>query len=257
MEKLNPAELLKQYHSAKRRMLLLNYEGTLVSDHQAATDRTVERIIADLSTDPKNSVVIISDSSVAALTDCFLNNSVTLVAESGGFMRSPRGEWQALGDLYMMWKEPVVTALRRLAASYPGTSIAEKHFSVKWIFHNGGTHLSDNDRKQLNVAFRMLSNQFDVPLNQTDNWVEFRTAEVNKGKFAASWMNLNGPSDFILAMGADSSDEALFDSIGKSYTTVRVGYSSASQARYYIESRSDVLPLLEQLIQIRVKQNLS
>lgn len=255
MEKLNRAELRKRYAASNRRMLFLDYEGTLVSQNQASTDRVVEHVIDRLAGDTKNSVAVISDRSVPALMDCFVNNRATLVAENGGFMRSPNGQWQALGDLYMMWKEPVVTALRRLAASYPGTTIAEKHFSVKWTYQNGTNNLPTNDRKQLNVAFRMLSNQFDVPMVQTDVAVEYRTTEVNKGKFAASWMNLHGPCDFIMAIGDDSTDEDLFNSIGKVYTTIRVGFVSASQAKYYIESRRDVLPLLEELIETSLKHN--
>ncbi len=251
MEKLDRIELTRQYHSSKRRILFLEYEGTLVGHQQATTDRLVEHVITDLSNDPKNNTVLISDRPVAALTDCFLNSSATLVAESGGFMRRPHGEWQALGDLYMMWKEPVVTALRRLSVSYPGTSIAEKHFSVKWLFQNGMRHLSDNDHKQLNVAFRMLSNQFEVPMIKTDQSVEFRTADVSKGKFAANWMNLNGPCDFILAIGSDSTDEELFAAIGKEYATIRIGYSGTSQARYYLDARTEVLPLLEHLAGLR------
>lgn len=255
MEKLNRTELRKQYAASNRRMILLDYEGTLVAQNQASTDRVVEYVIGRLASDVKNSVAVISDRSVAALTDCFVNNPATLVAENGGFMRDPNGNWQALGDLYMMWKEPVVTALRRLAASYPGTTIAEKHFSVKWTYQNENNNLPDNDRKQLGVAFRMLSTQFDVPMVQTDTAVEYRATEVNKGKFAASWMNLHGPCDFIMAIGDDSADEDLFNSIGKAYTTIRVGFLSGSHARYYIESRRDVLPLLEELIETTSKHN--
>jgi hypothetical protein len=34
-----------------------------------------------------------------------------------------------------------------------------------------------------------------------------------------------------------------------------VGYSGMSQAKYFIESRGEVLPLLEQLIQVSAKPN--
>ncbi|HZY80597.1 MAG TPA: trehalose-phosphatase [Cyclobacteriaceae bacterium] len=248
MEKLNQFDLKKQYHLAKQRLLFLNYEGTLVSRNQATTDRAVEQLIADLSSDAKNNVAVISDRSVAALGDCFLNNTVTLVAESGGFMKSPGGEWRALSDFYMAWKEPVVNALRRLAASYPGSCLIEKHFSVKWKFDNGDNQLSDTERRQLDVAFRMLSIQFEIPINHANGSVEFRSPDVSKSKFAASWLSLNGPADFILAIGSDSTDEELFDTIGKSYTTVRVGYTGISQARYYVDDRSNVLALLEHLI---------
>lgn len=96
----------------------------------------------------------------------------------------------------------------------------------------GATHLSGNDRTQLNVTFRTLSGQFEV----------FR-------------MNLNGPSDFIMAVGADVSDEELFDSIGKYYITTRVGYSATSRARNYLDYRGDVLPLFAQLTLIPSKHN--
>lgn len=253
MEKLNPADVTRAYTASARRILFLEYEGTLVENADALLEGMFETVLAALHEDSRNNTVILSDLSMTDLNSRLNRIPVTLVAESGGFIRNPYGQWQNVGGFYLLWKEPVVTALRRVADSYPGTTVEEKHFSVKWTFNNGLNHISEKDRRQLFVALRMLSTQYDVPMIETPGDVEYRTAGITKGKFVASWLNLNGPCDFILAIGNDKSDEDMFDSIGRTYLTVRVGHSTGSKARYYVDSRAEVLSLLRSLAVINNK----
>jgi trehalose 6-phosphate synthase/phosphatase len=247
VEKLIPAEVRKAYDLATQRVLFVGYEGTLVDSSCSTSDADVNETLAALADDTHNSVVVLSDKSAMDLNSFLTVSQITIAAESGGFVRGPRGQWQTLGDLYLLWKEPISSALRRLAHHYPDTTIDEKHFSITWEYGNGIAHLPDSDKRQLKAAFRIMSNQYNVPMIETEHSVEFKAAEISKGKFVASWMNLHGPGDFILAIGDDKSDEEIFKLIDRKYISVRVGYDSSSHARYYVQSRAEVLPLLKSL----------
>lgn len=248
MERLAQNELLRSYHSSRRRILLLDYEGTLVDENKTdAYNSEVNDLLAKLSDDSHNSVVVLSDWPAADLNNRIKEPRITVTAESGGFLKAPGGPWQQLGDFYLLWKQPVSTALHRLARSYPNTAIEEKQFSIRWDYGNGIAHLPESDQRQLKAAFRIMSGQYNVPMIETHGSVEFRAAGINKAKFVASWMNLHGPCDFILAMGDNKSDEGVFNLVGHKYFTVRVGFDSTSVARYYLQSRAEVLPLLKVL----------
>lgn len=247
MERLNPGEVRKAYDTARQRILFIDYEGTLVDKNQLAGDPEVDSVLTGLAKDIRNSVVVLSERSAIDLNTSLANPMITVAAESGGFMRTPRGQWQTLGDFYLLWKEPISTALRRLAERYPETSIEEKHFSITWDYGHGITHLPESDKRQLKAAFRILSNQFNVPVTETEHSVEFRAADISKGKFVASWMNLHGPCDFIMAIGDDKSDEDVFRLIDRPHFSVRVGQEASSRARYYVRSRTEVVPLLKSL----------
>ncbi len=248
MEKLIQSNVLKLYHSAKQRILLLDYEGTLVGDNpDAGNNSKVDGVLTQLVGDNHNSVVVMSDWSPRDLSERIKEAKVTLVAESGGFVRAPDGLWQQLGDFYLQWKEPVSTAIHRLAHSYPNTTVDEKHFSIRWDYGSGISHLPESDQRQLKAAFRIMSSQYNVPMLETPNSIEFRAAGISKAKFVASWMNLHGPCDFILCIGDDKSDEEVFNLIGRDFITVRVGFDPTSTARYYIKESTEVLSLLETL----------
>jgi trehalose 6-phosphate synthase/phosphatase len=245
VEKLIPSEVRKAYDLATQRILLIDLEGTLIDKSQLSVDADIDETIRALADDPCNTIVVLSDRAAMDLNS-LTDHRITVAAESGGFMRTSRG-WQTLGDFYLLWKEPVSTALRRLAQRYPNTTIEEKHFSIAWEYGNGIGHLAESDKRQLKAAFRIMSSQYNVAMIETEHSVEFKTAEINKGKFVASWMNLHGPCDFILAIGDDRSDEDVFDLIDRKYISVRVGYDSGSHARYYVQSTTEVLQFLKDL----------
>jgi trehalose 6-phosphate synthase/phosphatase len=245
VEKLIQGDLFKCYHSTRQRILLLDFEGTLVDEDQKGNE--ADMVLSDLVADPRNSVVVLSDSTPTDLSIRIKDARITLVAESGGFVRGPRGHWQQAGDFYLTWKEPVSHALRRLAQRYPDTSIVEKHFSIRWNYGKGIAHLQESDQRQLKAAFRIISNQYNVPMVETSSSIEFREAGINKARFVASWMNMQEGCDFILSIGDDKSDEDVFKLIGRKFMTVRVGYDPASAARYYLQSRAEVVPLLKSL----------
>jgi trehalose 6-phosphate synthase/phosphatase len=246
MEQTDLAALEMQYVAAERRLIFIGLEEVLVQGQVNVTG-TFRQIISDLCSDRRNIVVVLSDLTPDQLENMLSDVPVALVAENGGFVRTPDGQWQTLGDLNLLWKKEVTTALHRLAGQYAGTSIHEKNFSVAWNYGEGTRLLTDSERKQLGAALRMLSTRLNVQQHDSGHTLEFFTPAVSRGKFAGWWITSQGQADFILAIGSKA-DEDLFASIGKGYSTIRVGGASNSHARYFISSQLGIEGLLKILV---------
>lgn len=112
---LDRAKLLMQYHQARKRLFLFDYDGTLtpiVRDHQSAipSDRVI-RTIRTLASDPSNQVWIISGRDQAFLEEWMGHISeLGLSAEHGSFTRHPHSEdWENVAaEMDMSWQQEVM-----------------------------------------------------------------------------------------------------------------------------------------------------
>ena len=75
--------------------------------------------------------------------------------------------------------------------------------------------------------------------------VEIKSAQVNKGRAAQQWL-ADFPSDYIVAIGDDWTDEDTFRAMPEDALTVKVG-STSSAAKYNLNSPEEVRELLKQL----------
>jgi trehalose 6-phosphate synthase/phosphatase len=111
---LDRSQLLKQYRAAKKRLIMLDYDGTLtpiVKDPQAAipSDKVL-RTLKQLSSNPANSVWIISGRDQKFLDEWMGHISdLGLSAEHGSFMRHPKAEeWENIAaGMDMGWRDEV------------------------------------------------------------------------------------------------------------------------------------------------------
>jgi len=112
---LDRAKCLQQYRKAKKRLFMLDYDGTLtpiVKDPAAAipSDRVL-RTLKTLASDPANSVWIISGRDQAFLDEWMGHiTELGLSAEHGSFMRRPKSDvWENLTEKEdMSWQSKVL-----------------------------------------------------------------------------------------------------------------------------------------------------
>ena len=126
---LDKAALLRQYRSAKKRLFMFDYDGTLtpiVRDPAAAipTERLI-RTLKALASDHRNSVWIISGRDQVFLQGHLGNiPELGFSAEHGSFMRHPRStEWENLAETFDMgWQQEVVEVFTKYTDKTPGSS---------------------------------------------------------------------------------------------------------------------------------------
>jgi trehalose 6-phosphate synthase/phosphatase len=246
-------QLFKDYYGGARRLLLLDYDGTLVGfvkqPHLAKPSEEVLRLLDRLGNDPSNHVVLISGRTKDNLDEWFGALPIGLVAEHGAWLKSGREEWRMLRSMAHDWKPKIRPLLEMYTDRVPGSLVEEKDYSLVW-------HYRAADERQGKVAAQELTDDLlsfianiDVQVLRGSKIVEVRTSGVNKGMAAMEWVS-KGIYDFIFAVGDDWTDEDLFPILPDSAYSIRVGFSS-THARYSIANPREVVRLLARLVERR------
>jgi len=76
--------------------------------------------------------------------------------------------------------------------------------------------------------------------------VEVKNAGVNKGRAALRWVLREGV-DFVLSIGDDWTDEAVFQVLPDTAWSIKVGFG-ASAARFNVSLPSRVITLLQEMV---------
>ncbi|MCJ1273872.1 threalose-6-phosphate phosphatase [Puttea exsequens] len=213
------AEMLKTYGPATRRLLLLDYDGTLtpiVSDPAAAVlAPTVREVLGSLAREPKNTLWIISGRDQKFLGEQFDDfASIGLVAEHGAFIRRP-GEvtWKDLTkSTSMEWKlislQTYETACNAIALS----RVEEKKAAVVW-------HYRDSDQETANLMAKKMKRKlgkalakYPVEVTEGKCVIEARLDFLNKGSIVREILrefdsDRKQQPDFVLSIGDDVTDE--------------------------------------------------
>lgn len=124
---LDIIKLINQYKSAKKRLFMFDYDGTLtpiVANPEAAVpNEKVISTLTALASDPNNSVWIISGRDQVFLSK-YLGHIAALgfSAEHGSFMRHPgSSEWENLAETTDMgWQKEVMACFQKYVELTPG-----------------------------------------------------------------------------------------------------------------------------------------
>jgi trehalose 6-phosphate synthase/phosphatase len=127
----------------------------------------------------------------------------------------------------------------------PGSFIEEKDYSLVWHHRKVETGLGELRTRELSSHLKYLSSNMNLQVLEGDMVVEIKSARVNKGRAAHQWIE-DFPSDFIIAIGDDWTDEDTFMSMPEDAWTVKIG-STSSAAKYNLNSPEEVKQFLKQL----------
>jgi trehalose 6-phosphate synthase/phosphatase len=242
-------EVARQYRSARQRMLLLDYDGTLVPlaplPHLAAPDAEILELLGRLAAAPDAAVYLISGRDRQRLSEWFLDPRLHLIAEHGAWIRSAGTEWRMLKPLASEWKETLKPILSVYVDRLPGSMVEEKEYSLAWHYRNADGELGPLRAKELMDDLVQYTANFDVQVLEGKKVVEIRNAGVNKGIAALQCLNEVQP-DCVLAIGDDQTDEELFRALPDSAVTIRVGWPF-SLADYTLNDPTEVRQFLREL----------
>jgi trehalose 6-phosphate synthase/phosphatase len=244
-------QIISDYRKSSRRILFLDYDGTLVSftnyPELTVLDNLTVEIIQKLSNDLKNQIVIISGRSKDFLERQFSGINVTLVAEHGYFIKIPNKSWKARTETDPEWKKAILPILNEYVSRCNGTFIEEKTGSIAWHYRN-----ADSDFAQLRLhelrddLTEIIRHKTDFEILEGNKVLEVKSGKYDKGQAAINLMK-NNNFDFILAAGDDRTDETLFRVMPENANSIRVGLSP-STAKYNIPDFSGFLIFLKSLV---------
>ncbi|TGE24044.1 bifunctional alpha,alpha-trehalose-phosphate synthase (UDP-forming)/trehalose-phosphatase [Hymenobacter aquaticus] len=246
-------QMRADFDQAPRRLLFLDYDGTLVpftkNPQHARPDEELRLLLMALSNDPRNRVVIISGRDRDTLFRWLGDLPLDFITEHGVWLRAA-GEghdWAMLQPMSSSWKTEIRPIMELLVSRTAGSFIEEKEYSLVWHYRRADTDLGDVRARELVSHLNFMASNTDLQVLEGNKVVEIKNAGVHKGTAAARWL-ATYPADFILALGDDRTDEDTFQAMPEEAYTVKVGETGRSFARFHIKSHQDVRRILRRLL---------
>jgi trehalose 6-phosphate synthase/phosphatase len=242
--------ILAAYRSAPKRLLLLDYDGTLVNFYgrpeDAAPPAELPEILTSLVADPRNSVIILSGRKRADL-ERWLGGvpGLWIAAEHGALLR-PAGaaQWEPLRpENPRRQLERVRPVLQHFVDRTPGSFIEDKEFSLVWHYRLSESRFSDWLGQEMVAMLEDMLAETELRAIRGKKIVEVRPGWLHKGAVARRFVELAGDSGFQLAAGDDRTDEDMFEALDGKAWTIHVG-GGRSRARFAVDAPADVLAIL-------------
>ncbi len=243
------------FAAASRRLLLLDYDGTLVDIKPRPGDArptpALIRLLTDLAALPETTTAIVSGRAQSDIERWFGDiPGLWLAVEHGALMRRPDADsWETLrGGVDLSWKERVRPLLEQFAASAPGSLVENKDYALAWHYRLVDAEFGAWLAAELVTTLENLLSGTELAVIHGNKVVEVRYAWANKGEVAARLAIGFRRKAFILAMGDDRTDEDLFVRVPRSAWTIRVG-TGATSARFRLSGPRDARRLLRSLLE--------
>ncbi len=246
--------LLEAFDARKPRLLLLDYDGTLVGFHGRAEgaepDAGLLELLSGLAAVPDNKVVVISGRDHATLQHWIAGTGVDMVAEHGArIWDSALGEWQILGEHFEeAWQQQIRPVLEVYVDRTPGAYVEDKGSSLVWHYRRAEPELGSLRAKELMENLESYLANTPLHVMQGNKVVEIKQSNINKGRAALRLLEADPPFGFILAVGDDVTDEDVFGVLPEDAWTIKVGRSVQTYAKYTLPDSWAVRDLLEDLL---------
>ncbi|MDP3434409.1 MAG: trehalose-phosphatase, partial [Bacteroidota bacterium] len=231
VESLN--QIRELYRKAKRRLIILDYDGTLVpivkNPELAVPDKHLIGTLKLLAADKRNNVVISSGRDSEFLDKWLSELDINLASEHGAFFKE-HGVWQENVRTKFPDDDEILDILQKTTDKTPGSRIEKKKTSIVWHYRNCDKWLAELRQQQLVNALMNPCVRLNLQIMRGSKVIEVKTVGVDKGVEATRLMGTDN-YDFIMAMGDDITDEDMFHAMPADAITIKVG-SISEHARY-------------------------
>ncbi|MCK4859986.1 MAG: bifunctional alpha,alpha-trehalose-phosphate synthase (UDP-forming)/trehalose-phosphatase [Candidatus Omnitrophica bacterium] len=243
-------ELFANYSKSKKRLIFLDYDGTLIAfgerPEKVKPDSELLKLLKTLASDRRNELVIISGREKKILEKWFACLDVRLIAEHGAWLKEKGNKWETIEPLKSDWKEKARPILELYADRTPGSFVEEKDFSLVWHYRRVDPELALVRARELKSALLHFTTNFNLQVLEGNKVLEVKRVGVNKGRAVLRWLEKKN-WDFILAIGDDYTDEDVFAVLSEKAYSFKVGLLP-SNARFNLNSVKEVRLLLKGLI---------
>lgn len=251
LDETNEKQISKAYKAAKKRLLFLDYDGTLIPlakyPEMAVLTNNAIGIIKNLSSDPKNKIIIISGRESEFLEQQFKSLDVTLIAEHGYLIKESTNPWINLNPVNLDWKEKIWPIVNEYVDRCNGSMLEEKQASIAWHYRNADPEIASIRINELKDDLsEVLKHDPKLQILEGNKVLEIKSVIYDKGS-AASFIINNEDYDFIMAIGDDRTDEDIFKAMPDWAFTIKIG-SEATLAKYNMKKQSQLYEMIERII---------
>ena len=241
-------QFIEDFKSKKEKLLILDYDGTLVGFKNNPLDAKPSNDLYDLldqlQAEKNTTVAIISGRDKDTFDSWFGNKNYNLVTDHGVWWYSDK-KWTALERVKTDWMENIMPILETFVDRTPGTFIESKKYSLAWHYRMADPELAKIRTIELNTVLTSMVANNELSILQGNKVIEIKSSNVNKGR-AMNQIILQKTYDFIAIAGDDWTDEYMFDEAPERAYTLKVGLEN-TKAKYHIKSHEKVLELLSKL----------
>ena len=240
--------LVSDYRAARRRLLLLDYDGTLVPfahrPDAAPPSPGLIKVLGRIARQPGTDLVMVTGRSREVMLEWFADPYFNIVAEHGAWIRrAGDDQWKQLRPLRSDWKQHVLPILRNASDRLPGAFVEEKDYSIVWHYRQAEPELALIRAQELADGLVQFTANMDLVVVPGHRTVEVRDSAISKAHAAREFL---GDHDFVLAVGDDATDEDMFRALPARAYSIRVGLVG-THARYNVPGYEEVIGLLARL----------
>ncbi|GAB5472806.1 MAG: bifunctional alpha,alpha-trehalose-phosphate synthase (UDP-forming)/trehalose-phosphatase [Maribacter sp.] len=239
--------ILKDYTSAKRRLLFLDYDGTLAGFHndpqKAGPDAELYELLDILHQQENTDLFLISGRDKDTFTRWFLPKGYHMIVEHGVWISRHGEQFKLLENVKNDWMDKIRPVLESFVDRTPGSFIEEKNYSLAWHYRNTDPDFGSLRATELSTVLTSLIGTDDLSVLNGNKVMEVKSSNVNKGRASLRMLGEND-YDFVFAIGDDWTDEFMFQELPESTVTVKVGRQKTA-ARYFVENTDKVRELLK------------
>lgn len=248
------AALTQRADPAPRRVLLLDYDGTLreISRRPALAVPPDEllQLLAGLAAAPRVQVHVVSGRDRDTMADWLGSLPIWLCAEHGYAMRAPGGEWRARTDVDLSWMGRVRELLDKLTDDVPHSFVEGKAASLAWHYRLADLDYGSWRARELQNALEQLLANEPAEVLHGNAVIEVRSATVHKGVYAREVLDAAPAGAFVLALGDDRTDDDMFKVLPPDAVTVRVGARRGQPTTLSVPSPAHARALLHRLLSV-------
>ena len=176
-------ELIEKYRNANSRLVLLDYDGTLVNytpiPDTARLPEHLFDILSKLIGNPHTQVFIITGRSYHDIDKILTHLPINIIAEHGAMIRE-RGIWKNQLNDNTFWKEKIIPILNQITYVCPKSFVEEKAFSLAWHYRNAESQSGYTYSRELISILEKIIQFNDLKILDGNKVVEIMTKEVGK-----------------------------------------------------------------------------
>jgi trehalose 6-phosphate synthase/phosphatase len=241
--------IVNKFKSSKKRLLILDYDGTLTPLRQlpemARPSKELLQLLRRLGRNKNTTVLICSGRGRQDMQQWFGSLPVDLSAEHGIWIRSDGEKWIQHLVLKDDWKALIKPVIESYVDRTPKSFIEEKTLGLAWHYRRcepDQAHVRLNELRDTLMEYIQNRN---LCLLEGNKVLEVRDVNASKGNIVSLWLKKQ-QWDFVLCAGDDVTDEEMFKVLPSKAYSIKVGTES-SDARYHVKDCFALLELLNHL----------
>ncbi|RNC89727.1 MAG: bifunctional alpha,alpha-trehalose-phosphate synthase (UDP-forming)/trehalose-phosphatase [Allomuricauda sp.] len=239
-------DIVKEYKGAEKKLLFLDYDGTLVDFHkdpqQASPDKKLYELLDAIHNQENTTLFLISGRDKDTFTKWFLPKKYNMIVEHGVWISRDGEAFKMMEQVKGDWMVKIRPVLESFVDRTPGSFIEEKNYSLAWHYRNTDPDFGEKRAVELNDTLTGLIGNDDISVLAGNKVMEIKSSNVNKGRAAVRILG-EDEYDFVFAIGDDWTDEFMFQELPDEAISVKVGLKKTS-AKYYVEGTKRVREVL-------------